>query len=126
MLEALDQSPELQDYLRQVVRANLNEMAPSIFEKIKAELAPRDEDNPFNDAAPAADIQNEDRSQNKLCDSWQLINQSNEEADKDDLILEKKIREQISFKINDHLSLSRISEGMKGGWDMVHVNASQE
>ena len=49
-------------------------MAPSIFEKIKAELAPRDEDNPFNDAAPAADIQNEDRSQNKLCDSWQLIN----------------------------------------------------
>ena len=42
MLEALDKSPELQDYLRQVVRANLKEMAPSIFEKIKAELAPKD------------------------------------------------------------------------------------
>ena len=53
MLEALDKSPELQDYLRQVVRANLNEMAPSIFEKIKAELALKNEEIPFNEGANA-------------------------------------------------------------------------
>ena len=41
-------------------------------------------------------------------------------------MLEKKIREQIMFNINDHLSLSNLSEGMKGGWDMVHVHANQE
>ena len=54
MLEALDKSPELQDYLRQVVRTNLNEMAPRIFEKIKAELALNQEEGPFNAAADAA------------------------------------------------------------------------
>ena len=53
MLEALEKSPELQDHLRQIVRANLKEMAPSIFEKIKAELAIKDEERPSKEASPA-------------------------------------------------------------------------
>ena len=54
MLEALEKSSELQDYLRQVIRANLKEMAPGIFEKIRGELALKDPDRQVSDAAPAA------------------------------------------------------------------------
>jgi len=39
MFEALKTSKDLQEYVRQQIRAELEEIAPSVFEKVKSQLA---------------------------------------------------------------------------------------